>query len=868
MTEVAVLLCSLLVTAPADGGDLPAIDHRFAPDRQYTLLSFPFDWQKTIVLGDGSLAYDFGPGPYHEAGTTVAFGFAGSPGRLNRQFFADPRVPLATSVIDFDAGKVTEEALCIVSPAPSSTGPFVSGPVSRTGHLAGTVAWSGAAGAPDGLFRNVAWGTNRPITYAVAVPKGARKVVALGVCEAYKSGPGQRILEFRVEGAEEQTVDPILLAGRNIPLVLLFRGADADGDGRIRIEARCAPLSPDPNVIMNALWVFPEGTEAVAESIALGRVDRSAEVVWSCGTELSTISPIPRRDVLSASFAAQGGTPGLSILTRRPVSYDATRGIIDLGVGMRIRCSPPPGAGIASPEGRSLRWFFPYGRGTVRAALIIEHGPPQEIAGAFPDLQKERDRSAAYWRTLSAIPFGVLSVPDTALQHILDVNIRNLYQAADMVDGYPVFQPGPTVYRGLFLLDALMMGETLMLLGDTSSMGGYLEGTFRYQQPDGRVRVASPYNSWLETPVFVHALGWYARWTGNREWMTRQWPRMVRGVEWIQRTRASTMGDSAAANYGLFPAGFVDGGLAGAVADFSTASFALVALEEAAATAFWLGHPDEGRAWQALFDELLQSYLHAARRSVRTDRFGNRYLPVAVGDTAASTPPQRGQYGFFMPLRLSRYYRHPDPMIDSLIDGNLGMLDSTLAEGMVPDAGWTNNAVWSWFGAMHAATLAWRGRTERAARMIYDVANHAGRLGTWVEEQQIRGRGTRSTGDGANAEASAFFITAVRNLLATEQDSIIRLLPGIPAGWLRPGSRIAINGSGTAAGRLTLEAKVSEDGSSLVVSASLGVPGRGVLVLATGAIRKAGFTLPDGSPPARDLTGRSPAATWKFINVH
>lgn len=865
---LALIVASTLVAHAAD----LTIDHRYAPERQYTLLNFPFDWQKTILLGNGNLAYDFGPGPYHAAETEIGFTVTGAAQMVERQFFADPAAPVATSIIRFGGIRITEEAFCIVPPSVPAPASFISGRVTRNGHLAGTVAWSGAAGSPDGAFRNVAWGTNRPITYRVAVPPGSRKLVALGICESYKSGPGQRVLDLRVEGAPPRLFDPRKGVEKNTPSVLLFDGRDADADGAIDIEAHCAPESPDPNVLLNAFWIFPGGTTISADSIASGHVSPEAELFWECGTELSRVSSYRRHDVLTASFDGSGGTPALTFTTRRPVVYSERAGVIDMGVGMSVRCSPTPEAGTWVDDGSGRRWTFPFPPGTRKAEIIVASGTAPEHLAHPPDLVREKSRALHYWRTLPSIPRTLIRVPDPALQSILDVNIRNLYQAADFADGYPVFQPGPTVYRGLFLLDVLMIGEPLMLLGDTVSMRRYLEGTFRYQQEDGRVRVASPYNSWIETPVFVDALCWYGRRTRDRDWMEAQWQRVVRGIGWIRAARESTMRDSTAPNFGLFPAGFVDGGLAGAVADFSTASFALASLEEAAGAARWLGHTDDERQWRLLFDELLQSYIRAARRSVRTDRFGNRFLPVAVGDTSTASPPQRGQYGFFMPLRYARYYAHPAPFLDSLIDGNLAMLDSSLQEGMVADAGWTKDAVWGWFGAMHATTLSWRGRHHRAAAMVYDVANHSGRLGTWVEEQQIRGKGTHSTGDGANAETSAYFITAVCNLLAVERDSVTELLPGVPADWYHAGARISLNGVRTAGGGMTLNALVAGDGSRLAITVSFqGIPhgdSRRVS-LATQSLSEAGFVLPDGSPPGRNLTGScAPGCTWRFVRKH
>jgi hypothetical protein len=511
---------------------------------------------------------------------------------------------------------------------------------------------------------------------------------------------------------------------------------------------------------------------------------------------------------------------------------------------MTIRCTPRALQPFPSHDGIRKKLTFTFPPGTGRVELSVTKTP-----GSVPEalsLREEISRVREYWHSQHVVPAGRIVIPDSSLQSILDVNIRTIYQAADIVDGARVFQPGPTVYRGLFLYDLLLIGEALLALGDTASVREFIEGTFHYQQEDGRLRVLRPANSFLETPIFVHAMGRYARLSNNRRWMELQWPRMVKGVEWIRRARLGTMADSAAPGYGLFPAGFVDGGLAGSVPDFSTATFALMALETAAGTARWLGHPETEREWRSLFDDLMGSYTRAARRSLRRDRFGTTYLPVAVGDTDSGAPPQRGQYGILGAIRYADYFSRY-PFLDSVARGDMAMLDSSLQEGMIADAGWTVDAVWSWLALSHASALSAMREGGRAAAMVYATANHAGRLGTWVEEQQMRAKGGRSTGDGSDAETSASLVGAVRDLLYIGRGDTLDLLPGAPRSWFRPGAHIAIRDVPTEWGRLTIDALSSDDRVSIRVVLAGPAAGRTdtpFISLSPETIRNAGGGVP------------------------
>src|SRR5574341_1791291 len=71
------------------------VDFRYAPRNYLTAVCLPDDWQKTLVTETGALAYDLGPGPYAKALTEVAVGVKEKNLRVVRQYFVDPRVPIA-----------------------------------------------------------------------------------------------------------------------------------------------------------------------------------------------------------------------------------------------------------------------------------------------------------------------------------------------------------------------------------------------------------------------------------------------------------------------------------------------------------------------------------------------------------------------------------------------------------------------------------------------------------------------------------------------------------------------------------------------------------------------------------------------------
>ena len=85
-----------------------------------------------------------------------------------------------------------------------------------------------------------------------------------------------------------------------------------------------------------------------------------------------------------------------------------------------------------------------------------------------------------------------MTVPDARLQYLIDASTRNLYQVRDVVDGGIQFQPGPTVYRGLWLGDVCLSGSVALMLGDTETVRGALEHGMHFQGPSGQFVVLRP----------------------------------------------------------------------------------------------------------------------------------------------------------------------------------------------------------------------------------------------------------------------------------------------------------------------------------------------------------------------------------------
>jgi len=842
-----LLLCSLLRAQER------TIDHRYAPEGAFAAICLPEDWQKTVVTDWGELGYDFGPGPYARPLTRVGIGLKDDSLHVVRQYFDDPRIPVATTEFESGQGAVLTRAFALVRERetperPSSTAHLVR----RLGGLTGTFEWASPPPGTHSAFRNVAWGVNRPIRYRVSVPPGSSWKVALGLCEPYKPRAGMRIFELKVEGAPTLTVDPLQEVARGHALVRLLNARDANADGMLELEVHASIESPDPNVTLSAFWLFPPETTVSEEAIISGEASHLATVAYDCGPEERFYVSAPRIDGLAASFPGASATPLVVITTRRSLEFNPQTGIVAFHGEPHLVTHPSARAMLETESGYVLE--LPAGTRELEVAVL--HGPDTE--GGMRTLEpfdRELLKARWYWQHAASVPRATISIPDSALQYVLEASIRNLYQIREVVDGVAQFQPGPSVYRGLWVHDAVWHNDAALVLGDTVAVRENLEGILSTQQDDGRIRVMDPYPMNKETGTFLFSAVQYALSSGDTVWLRRVWPRLMRAVAWIQEARSATLREPGTSFAGLLPPSFADGGLSGVNAEYGGVYASLIGLAAMARGAQMLGHADDRQKVERLFREMYGSFREAAGRDARRDSFGNLYLPMMVGDTSTIRPPQQAQWGLCEALFLGRFLDRDD----SLVTGTLAMLESEKEQGLPLNTGWLQNGIWPFIAGFVGMAHLWQGDYETATELLYAYANHSSPLGTWVEEQLPERLGTRTTGDGSNASASSLYISLVRRLLLQERGDTLEILAGIPHEWIRPGSGITVRNVLTECGPVSFALHCTPGGEQLTLHLDpVGTAGAaGGVLVSFRALKEAGFRL-----VGEDSTPESFGAGW------
>lgn len=804
----SLLIALLPVTALSQD---PVVDHRFAPSGSYTAICFPDDWQKSLVNHRGALLYDFGPGPYasptQKISTEISIGVKGETLEVIRQRHIHPRAPIVVTELQGDDMQVKQEAFALIrnSDAEINTNkPDFR--VTRKYGLTGAIAWASPEGEVDPAFRNVAWGTGRPIQYLIKVEKSAQKRVALGFCESRYDKPGIRVLDLIVEGAAQQTVDPAA-KGKNQAQAYLFDAQDIDHDGRLSIDIRPNDSTRDPNAFVNAIWMFSADADISENALLSGQAATRAEVFVDCGQEPEVQARGVRVDGVLAQFNGKVVTPIIEITSKRDFVFDEKKSTLFWQNQPFLTSRPHAVSAHKSETG----WILALPHGTSKVELIAIHGYglPENIV-EVPDLAKERERAMTWWVNEADLPNNRIEVPDPKIQGLLNASIRSLFQIREQVDGYRQFQPGPTVYRGLWAGDGAWQAEAVTMLGDTAAAREMIAAMQYNQQPNGRIQIMAPALLHRETAHYLWVLYRHARLTNDKIWLEQNWPSLSNAFEHLRGLRNRAKQDPDSLYYGLLPPGFTDGGVAGINPEYGSVYWSLIAMRAASDAARWLGKAEIAMDWQVDVDDFVAAFRKAAKRDMRRDQHDNLFLPMLMKFDASAHIPQRGHWGICHGVFLGHLFAPDDP----LMRGSFAMLDANIVQGLVRGIGWLKDGVWPSIASHRGHAMLWLQDNEKAVELLYTYANYAAPTNGWIEEQMPQGEGNRTAGDMPHTNADAQFIRFLRHLLVLERNNTLELLHAVPEHWLAPSAQIRLTALPTYFGPLTLQVLISDDGKN------------------------------------------------------
>lgn len=582
--------------------------------------------------------------------------------------------------------------------------------------------------------------------------------------------------------------------GTNVAISLEARG-----------ETRPSQSMDDPRVpVVETVVTDAAGTELIRWSALAVVPGDGQDLPFYKSTGEQKFKNPPRGDLLLVKKTARAAPITLTVRSKQPLD------IADLTVfrgGRRFLTMSARWSGLGRvPNGFMVTFPARVEELAVYCASGHEAGPVKlDWAKAQPE------RAARYWAARN-FPYDRLRVPDTGMQGLLDSCVRNIYQAREVRDGLPVFQVGPTCYRGLWVVDGAFILEAMTFLGRGEEARAGIRHLLTRQKPDGSFEILANY--WKENGIVLYILARHALLTGDFEWLKQNWDTVKRVVAVIKRLRQESRKDPAAPNAGLMPPGFPDGGVGGVVPEYTNVYWNLAGLKAAVEAARLIG-ATELADWEAELKDFWAAFGNAAKRDEKPIGNGLSYLPVLM-TPQNDIDPVRGQWGFCHAVYPGKLFAANDP----LALGNMELLDEHQKEGLVLGTGWMADGIWNYFGSFYGHAHLWLGHGEKAAEILYAFANHASPLRAWREEQPPRGEKTQApfVGDMPHNWASAEFIRLTRNCLVLERGDELHLLEGLPRTWLAPGAVTELREIATDFGPVSCRLEVAPDGKEARLS--------------------------------------------------
>ena len=321
--------------------------------------------------------------------------------------------------------------------------------------------------------------------------------------------------------------------------------------------------------------------------------------------------------------------PVLAIEGIIPVSFRKEPGVINIGDSTRLMASEP----IRSCEKSGNQWLVKTTPVEIKPGesyeivFTILRGSQEMKALSVSDALNERDRAVKWWESAD-LPWDAIQVPDTSIQSILQSCVRNIWQAREIRNGRPAFQVGPTVYRGLWIVDGAFLLEAAALIGRAEEARAGIHYTLGFQKPDGSFEIIPNY--WKENGIVLWTCYRHAILTNDKEWMESIWPKMEKIVSAIKALRERSRTEQSLPDYGLMPEGFPDGGIGGKFHEYSNVYWNLAGLKAAIESADWLGKKDEAAEWRKEYDDFMSTFRKRAKLDMAVDSSGNRYLPTVM----------------------------------------------------------------------------------------------------------------------------------------------------------------------------------------------------------------------------------------------
>ncbi len=390
---------------------------------------------------------------------------------------------------------------------------------------------------------------------------------------------------------------------------------------------------------------------------------------------------------------------------------------------------------------------------------------------------------------------------------------RNIQQAREDKDGRLVFQVGPTVYRGLWIVDGNFLLEAARYLGYDKEADDGLRSEWNRQSPSGQIIAGGGGEHWKDTAIAMFTLVRACELKDDWAMLRELRDQVALGIRFLVQLRdEARRGNSTNGRYGLIAPGFPDGGIAGVHSEFSNTLWVLAGLRAVMRCNESLKLPELDIA--ALFyRQLRAAFDEAARQEMVKDLRGFSYLPILMhNDPDWKLPdpwqrprPQTAQWPVSHAIFPGSIFGKDDP----IVRGHIALMQASTAEDVPAETGWLRHeSLWTYNAPFVAQVYLWSGLRDWAERTFTGFLNHASPLLAWREEQPLQEASvSQFWGDMPHNWASAECVRYLRHRLVLEDEDRLRLLEGVLPSKLADRRAFSLTATPTRFGRVSLAAE-------------------------------------------------------------